>query len=1112
MPTAVAHLLTLRPCRAARSAASVLALASLAIAQRDGAYAPHVEPASTAARDAIAGFRPADGLTVELVAAEPMLANPVAFDIGDDGRIYVVETHRLRAGVVDMRDHLSWVDEDLACTSVADRVAAIRKHFAGDLPSWRKDQERIRCLIDDDRDGTIDRAVTFADGFDELEDGIAAGVFAHGADVFFTDIPNVWRLRDADRDGVAESREVLHSGYGVHFSLIGHDLHGAVVGPDRRLWFSIGDRGFRVEQGDGVLAYPHEGAVLRCELDGSKLEVVHRGLRNPQELAFDDQGDLFTCDNNSDGGDRARLVHVIDGGHSGWTIGYQWLPTRGAWNEDGLWKPRSDEQPAWIDPPIANVADGPSGLVANPGSGLPARWNGRFFLCDFRGSASGSGVMALQLERAGASHRLVGTERVIWNVLATDCDFGPDGGLYVLDWVDGWGKTGRGRVYRVSDGRTANDPLVQEVKAMLRDGMAGRAIDELARLLGHRDRRVRQAAEFELVDRGADGVAALERVAKQNDSLLARLHAIWGLGVVARKGDVELVKRIENLVLDAEDEVRAQALRVCSDSPGPTTRQTAERALRDPSPRVRYFAAQAIGRVGQFHSFGALLGLVRRENDQDVALRHAAVVALSRIGASWRIEEFARDPSPAVRRAGVLTLRRLRHESIAVFLDDTDPSVAGEAARAIHDERIAGALPALAAWTERTDLRDERVLRRAIGAHRLLGKGTNLDALMRFAQRAAAPEPMRVEALRIVAEWPRPHGQDRVLGEWRPLPERPAIGARVRSGAMLDALAVEAGTPSAVLQAAIDAVARLKAFDVAATLEMIAVDERRDGETRALALRTLAALGSTAQRVRTARTVAPDAPLPLRRAAFDVLAKDEPTATLPLLVTLAREGSIDERRAALASLATASGQVADDAIAQELARLDAGETPKELALDVLEAGLARAGGVARTAAQKRLDELTASGDPLAPWRDCGEGGDAGRGAKLFREHAAAQCTRCHSLAGSGGQVGPALDAIGKTRDRAYLLAALVTPQRDIAEGYAQNVLKLDDGSLVAGSIVSEDAAVLVLRDANDAEVRVEKPRIRDRNRGGSAMPEISALLTRREVRDLVEFLATRRGE
>ena len=121
--------------------------------------------------------------------------------------------------------------------------------------------------------------------------------------------------------GVAEQREVMFDGFGVHTSLMGHDMHGLIVGPDRRLYFSIGDRGLHVEHEGKVHDYPHEGAVLRCELDGSKLEVVHRGLRNPQELAFDQWGDLFTGDNNSDGGDKARLVQILPGADSGWRIG-----------------------------------------------------------------------------------------------------------------------------------------------------------------------------------------------------------------------------------------------------------------------------------------------------------------------------------------------------------------------------------------------------------------------------------------------------------------------------------------------------------------------------------------------------------------------------------------------------------------------------------------------------------------------------------------------------------------------------------------------------------------------------------------------------------------------
>ena len=184
-------------------------------------------------------------------------------------------------------------------------------------------------------------------------------------DSFYACIPDLWRLRDRDGDGAAEERDRLSSGYGVHVALLGHDLHGLTLGPDGRLWFSIGDCGFHVEQDGRVLDLPHCGAVLRCELDGSGLEVVHTGLRNPQELVFDDRGDLFTGDNNSDGGDRARWVQIVEGADSGWRFYYQYVTApvlRGPWNDEELWKPHHDGQPAYILPPIANLADGPAGL------------------------------------------------------------------------------------------------------------------------------------------------------------------------------------------------------------------------------------------------------------------------------------------------------------------------------------------------------------------------------------------------------------------------------------------------------------------------------------------------------------------------------------------------------------------------------------------------------------------------------------------------------------------------------------------------------------------------------------------------------------------------------
>jgi quinoprotein glucose dehydrogenase len=306
------------------------------------------------------------------------------------------------------------------------------------------------------------------------------------------------------------------------------------------------------------LSNPDSGSVIRCNPDGSDMELFATGLRNPQELAFNDVGDLFTVDNNSDSGDRARLVHIVEGMQAGWRMSYQYLPDRGPFNREKIWYPQNDEQPASIVPPVENISDGPSGLTYYPGTGLPPSHAGSFFLCDFRGTPGLSGVREFSVKPSGPTYKLDRDQWFIHDMLATDCDFGPDGGLYIADWIEGWSGVGKGRIDRVvsddpaaAKGRVATAETLKQIPA--------RPLADLPPLLGHADMAVRLAAQRRLVEAGQASAKEFENVASAKDSpKLARLHAIWGLGQLAEQKP-SLFAKLSGLLSDKEAEVRAQA-------------------------------------------------------------------------------------------------------------------------------------------------------------------------------------------------------------------------------------------------------------------------------------------------------------------------------------------------------------------------------------------------------------------------------------------------------------------------------------------------------------------------------------------------------------------------
>jgi len=101
-------------------------LTAPAILAEEAGYAPAIAPASPDAARAIAGFRIPEGMQAELAAAEPQLANPVAFTVSPTGDVYVCETFRQQQGVEDNRGHMNWLLQDLQLQSIEERIAMFR--------------------------------------------------------------------------------------------------------------------------------------------------------------------------------------------------------------------------------------------------------------------------------------------------------------------------------------------------------------------------------------------------------------------------------------------------------------------------------------------------------------------------------------------------------------------------------------------------------------------------------------------------------------------------------------------------------------------------------------------------------------------------------------------------------------------------------------------------------------------------------------------------------------------------------------------------------------------------------------------------------------------------
>ncbi len=1077
-------------------------------------------------------------LRVESGPQTPVVS-PTALAFDSKGRILVTETHRFGNAVVDNREFPEWYLDDLAAKTTADR-RALHDKWSKRLPieQLTAKSDLLKLLTDTDGDGSPDRAGVFADGFNDVLDGTMAGVFEYEGAVYLACIPKLLILADTDGDGVADKRETIADGFGVRVSLSGHDLNGFALGPDGRIYATIGDRGFSVTTREGLkLDYPNQGAVFRFEPDGSSLELFHTGLRNPKEIAFDDFGNPFTVDNNSDQGDQARIVYLVEGGDSGWEmehqtmfsfhrqIGLEKLPPN-RWMAERIWETANPDQPAFILPPCANLTKGPSGLTRHPGAGFLESEAGRFLVCDYRGTAAISGIWSFGMSPDGAGMKLENPRMILRGVAATDAEFSWDGRLFVTDFGGGWKSHEGGRLLSLSAGekswRTAD---AKGAARLIAQGFEGRGAAELAFLLRHPDSRIRIRAQLaltrkpEAIEKFAEAILATDRT--------VRMHGIWGLGILARRGPAALPfsdfaaipstkvgadaeRKLISLLNDSDEEIQCQALKALGDVPKPSASVPLAPLLSHGSPRVRFFAAMVAGKHSASGYFGQICEMLEKNNDADPYLRHAGAFALSRISTDpAMLRVMATHPSTAVRLATVVALRRLKSGHLAEFVFDENPRVVDEAIRAICDLDLAGQRPAVAALLEDAGSREWSpiMLRRLIhNAFRCAGE-ENAKRLLSFASDSKRPADLRAEAFRLLDNWCEPFPADQFTGHWRPLPKRdPATLVPV----------LREGLPPLLKTTDLAFAAALR-LALSHKLELPGLDDA-----------TLLASATNA-----------DLPDEVRTTAMDMLIDRHPADPGRLLASL-----IDDKSDAVALTAMRRLPVPSDLTAIRKA-LDSGrprlareawkriaENPSDAGDKLIEKGIGElraANGIAPDAIERMEaartrqtpsitralasfeDTLKANLDPLAIWHPSLEGGDPDAGHALFVSHPAGECMRCHQLGNghdTGGITAPNLTGVAKrAKDRRYLLESLIDPAAAVAPGFGTVTLTFANGSSISG--VQSDAT----EDHIDLEyhgrmVRVKRSDIESASQPVSAMPPMAALLKPAEIRDLVAWLAT----
>lgn len=505
----------------------------------------------------------APGLSVKLFAQEPMLVNPTNMDIDDKGRVWICE-------VINYRP---------------EQNPDMQERKAGD---------RILILEDTNADGKADFQKVFYQGNDI---NAALGIVVLGNQVIVSVSPNVFIFTDTDGDDIADKKDVLFTGIGGEQS--DHGMHAFVAGPDGKLYFNFGNAGKQLFDKNGKPVTDQtgnivsdnsnlyrDGMVLRCDPDGSNVEVMAHNFRNNYEVTVDSYGTLWQSDNDDDGNRAVRINYIMQYGNFGFKdelTGASWRAPRTNMEEEIPQRHWHQNDPGVVPNLLITGAGSPTGILVYEGNLLPVVFRGQVIHAD----AGPNVVRAYPVTETGAGYT-ADSVNIVKNKMdkrfrPSDICVAPDGSLFIADWYDpGVGghrmrDIDNGRIYRVAPPAAAYRFTRPDYTT------AAGAVEALK----NPNMAMRWNAYQSLRKMGAKAEKALATVFNKEKDSHIRARALW---LLSRLEGKKRKKYLDKAIKDKDADIRLTAIRAAQEAKADLIPYLAA-AAKDVSAKVRREAA-----------------------------------------------------------------------------------------------------------------------------------------------------------------------------------------------------------------------------------------------------------------------------------------------------------------------------------------------------------------------------------------------------------------------------------------------------------------------------------------------------------------------------------------